>query len=92
MTGIHIDPSEYMRKNAHIWYGEKTLVWYHERLDGSFAITVLYNYGDVKRRLCLEVNDSNKKTEFKNDEISDEKFEELRTEIEAVKNMLDKNN
>lgn len=39
-------PLEQIRKNAHIWRGEKTLLWYNEQLDGSFSFLVLYDFGD----------------------------------------------
>ena len=89
MTTIKIDPFSAIRKNAHIWHGEKALIWYHERLDGSFTILTLYDFGDIKRRLFLEVDDKNQKVEFKNDELSPEEYEHLKKEIGMVEKLFD---
>ena len=86
-----IDPFEKVRKNAHIWRGEECLIWYNERLDDSFTVLVLYDFGDKKRRLFLDVDKAGQKIEFKNDEIHDALFEKLRIEVEAVQKMLEQN-
>ncbi len=85
MQKIEIDPFEHLRKNGHIWEGEKATLWYHEKLDGSFTLTALYNFGVTKRRLFLEVNDKNRRVEFKNEEISDQLYTHILMEIEAFK-------
>ena len=61
MADLEIDPFENLRKNGHIWEGEKATLWYHEKLDNSFTLTVLYDFEDKKRRLFLTVNNFNKK-------------------------------
>jgi hypothetical protein len=48
MAKIELDPFENLRKNAHIWEGEKATLWYHEKLDGSFTLIVLYNFENSK--------------------------------------------
>jgi len=85
MPNIELDPFEHLRKNGHIWDGEKATLWYHEKLDGSFTLTILYNFGYMKRRLLLEVNDKNRRIEFKNEEISDQLYTHILMEIEAFK-------
>lgn len=85
MAKYELDPFETLRKNAHIWEGEKATLWYHERLDGSFTLVVLYNFDYKKRQLYLEVNNKNKKVEFKNEDISDELYNHILMEIEAFK-------
>ena len=85
MPKIEIDPFEHMRKNGHVWDGEKATLWYHEKLDGSFILTVLYNFGSMKRRLFLELDDKNRRVEFKNEEISDELYRHILMEIEAFR-------
>jgi hypothetical protein len=92
MATIKIDPFSAIRKNAHIWRGERALIWYQERLDGSFTILTLYDFGDTKRRLFLEIDDKNKKVEFKNDELSAQVYQELKAEIETIENMMDGSN
>ena len=49
MPKIEIDIFEDLRKNGHIWEGEKTTLWYHEKLDGSFTLIALYDFEDKKR-------------------------------------------
>jgi hypothetical protein len=85
MVKIELDPFENLRKNAHIWEGEKATLWYHEKLDGSFTLIVLYNFENRKRQLLLEVNDRNKKVEFKNLDISDELYNHILMEIECFR-------
>jgi len=85
MAKHEIDPFETLRKNGHIWEGEKATLWYHERLDGSFCLVVLYNFDDKKRRLFLEVNNFKRKVEFKNEDISDDLYLHVLMEIEAFK-------
>ncbi len=86
---VKIDPFEKARKNAHIWRGEECLIWYNERIDDSFTVLVLYDFGDKKRRLFLDVDKAGQKVEFKNEEIYDELFRKLEIEIEMVQKMLD---
>ena len=57
MPSYPIDPFKAARKNAHIWHGENATIWYNEKLDGSFSVLVLYEFGEKKRRLFLEIND-----------------------------------
>jgi len=85
MAKYEIDPFETLRKNGHIWEGEKATLWYHEKLDGSFSLVVLYNFDDKKRRLFLEVNNLKRKVEFKNEDISDDLYRHVLMEIEAFK-------
>ncbi|MES2213335.1 MAG: hypothetical protein V4473_00665 [Patescibacteria group bacterium] len=85
MPKIEIDPFEDLRKNGHIWEGDKATLWYHEKLDGSFSLVVLYNFEDKKRRLFLEVNNLKRKVEFKNEDISDDLYTHILMEIEAFK-------
>ena len=89
MAGIKIDPFEKARKNAHIWRGEECLIWYNERIDDSFTVLVLYDFGDKKRRLFLDVDKAGQKIEFKNEEIYDELFRKLEIEINMVQKLLD---
>lgn len=83
-----IDPFKDARKNAHIWRGENTIIWYNEKLDGSFTVLTLYDFGDKKRRIYLEVNDRNQKVEFKNDELIKEHYDALLQEIYIVEKLL----
>lgn len=85
MAKIEIDPFEDLRKNAHVWYGDKATLWYHEKLDGSFSLTALYNFGNKKRRLLLEIDEKNNRVEFKNGEVSEELYTHILMEIEAFK-------
>ena len=85
MSKYELDPFETLRKNGHIWEGEKATLWYHEKLDGSFTLVVLYNFDGRKRRLFLEVNNLKRKVEFKNDEISDELYNHVLMEMEVFK-------
>lgn len=88
MATIKIDPFSAIRKNAHIWRGEKALIWYQERLDGSFTILTLYDFGDTKRRLFLEIDNKNQKVEFKNDELLPDEYEHLKSEVETIEKLL----
>ena len=88
MSKIDFDPFREARKNAHIWRGENAIVWYNEKLDGSFTILTLYNFGDKKRRIYLEVNDKNQKVEFRNDELGDNQYNKLIHEIGIVEKFL----
>ena len=83
-----IDPFKAARKNAHIWHGENTTIWYNEKLDGSFTILTLYDFSDKKRRIYLEVNDKNQKVEFKNDELAEEQYMKLLQEIYLIEKFL----
>ncbi len=88
MSKIEFDPFKEARKNAHIWRGENAIIWYNERLDGSFSVLTLYDFGDKKRRIFLEVNDKNQRVEFRNDELSDLQFRNLSREIEVVEKFI----
>lgn len=88
MPKLTIDPFENIRKNAHIWHGEHSSIWYQQRLDGSFTILTLYDFGDIKRRLFLEIDDNNQKVEFKNDALSPDEYEHLRREIEMIEKLV----
>ena len=88
MSSHRIDPFEDARKNAHIWRGENSILWYNEKLDGSFTLLTLYDFGDKKRRLFLEVNDKNQRVEFKNEELNDNQFANLMLEIGIIEKML----
>lgn len=88
MPSYHIDPFKDARKNAHIWRGENAIIWYNEKLDGSFTVLTLYDFGDKKRRIYLEVNDQNQKVEFKNDELDDEHYNKLLQEIYIIEKLL----
>jgi len=83
-----LDPFKDARKNAHIWRGENAIIWYNEKLDGSFTVLTLYDFGDKKRRIYLEVNDQNQKIEFKNDELADEQYNALLQEIYLIDKFL----
>lgn len=83
-----IDPFKEARKNAHIWHGENATIWYNEKLDGSFSVLVLYEFGEKKRRLFLEINDQDRLIEFKNDELMSEQFICLLQEIRSIEKML----
>jgi len=76
MPTFKIDPFEHVWKNAHIWRGEKALIWYQERLDGSFTVITLYDFDNTKRRIFLEVNNHN------------QKYEHLKSEIETIEKLL----
>lgn len=88
MPSYHIDPFKDARKNAHIWRGENANIWYNEKLDGSFTVLTLYDFGDKKRRIYLEVNDRNQKVEFKNDELDDEHYTKMLQEIYLIEKFL----
>ena len=89
MPSYPIDPFKAARKNAHIWHGENATIWYNEKLDGSFSVLVLYEFGDKKRRLFLEINDQDRLIEFKNDELISEQFVGLLQEIRSIEKMLE---
>lgn len=88
MPSYPIDPFKVARKNAHIWHGENATIWYNEKLDGSFSVLVLYEFGDKKRRLFLEINDHDRLIEFKNDELVSEQFIGLLQEIRTIEKMI----
>ncbi len=88
MPIYNIDPFKDARKNAHIWRGENTIIWYNEKLDGSFTVLTLYDFGDKKRRIYLEVNDENQKVEFRNDELAEEQYVKLLQEIYLIEKFL----
>lgn len=88
MPSYPIDPFKAARKNAHIWHGENATIWYNEKLDGSFSVLVLYEFGEKKRRLFLEINDQDRLIEFKNDEVVSEQFASLLQEIRVIEKIL----
>ncbi len=88
MSSYSIDPFKAARKNAHIWHGENATIWYNEKLDGSFSVLVLYEFGDIKRRLFLEINDQDRLIEFKNDELIQCQFVNLLNEIQFIEKMI----
>ena len=88
MAEIKIDPFEHVRKNAHVWRGEKSIISYTEKLDSSFSVLVLYNLGNKKCRLSLAVDEKNTKVEFKNEEIDVSLFAHLHNEIETLEKFL----
>ena len=88
MPSYPIDPFKAARKNAHIWHGENATIWYNEKLDGSFSVLALYEFGDKKRRLFLEINDQDRLIEFKNDELVPERFIGLLQEIRTIEKIL----
>ena len=88
MAQIKINPFENLRKNAHVWRGENTLIWYTEGMAvGSFTVLILYDLPDKKRRLFLEV-DGKEKIEFKSEELPADQFEHLKSEIAVIEKML----
>ena len=90
MSEFIIDPFQKARKNAHIWRGENAIIWYNEKLDGSFTLLTLYDFGDKKRRLFLEIDNNNQMVAFKNDELTDDLYLHLVNEIETVENFTKK--
>ena len=88
MPRITIDPFEHVRKNAHVWRGENCVIWYCEKLDGSFSVLILYDFDDAKHRLFLDVDNAHQKLEFKNDVLPEDLYEELKNDIEAVERIL----
>lgn len=88
MSLFKIDPFKEARRNAHIWRGENAIIWYNEKLDGSFTILTLYDFEDKKRRIYLEVNDKNRKVEFKNDELTEEHYTKLLQEIFIIEKYI----
>lgn len=89
MAQIRIDPFEHVRKNAHVWRGEKSIISYTEKLDSSFSVLVLYQLGNKKHRLFLAVDEKDAKVEFKNEEIDADLFTHLRGEIEMMEKLLE---
>jgi len=85
---LTIDPFEYTNKHSHIWRGKDVVVWFTQKLDNSFSVSAFYDFGDVKRRFFLEIKNVGARVEFKNDEISEEKFEEILAEIKEVEKIL----
>ena len=90
MSEFIIDPFQKARKNAHIWRGENAIIWYNEKLDGSFTLLTLYDFGDKKRRHFLEIDNNNQMVAFKNDELTDDLYLHLVNEIETVENFTKK--
>jgi len=88
MSKIELDPFKDARKNAHIWRGENAIIWYNEKLDGSFTILTLYDFGDKKRRIFLEINDKNQRVEFRNDELGENQYDRLIHEIGIIEKFL----
>ena len=88
MFEIRLDPFKHVRKNAHVWRGEKSIISYTERLDDSFSVLVLYKLNNKKYRLFLAVDEINAKVEFKNEEIDAGLFGNLCSEIEKVERFL----
>ena len=88
MAEIKIDPFEHVRKNAHVWRGEKSIISYTEKLDSSFSVLVLYELENKKHRLLLEVDNNNQKVEFKNDELPADLYEHLKKEIGIMEKFL----
>lgn len=88
MPIYRMDPFKDARKNAHIWRGENAIIWYNEKLDGSFTVLTLYDFGDKKRRIYLEINDQNQKVEFRNDELAEEQYSSLLQEIYLIEKFL----
>ncbi len=88
MPIYRMDPFKDARKNAHIWRGENAIIWYNEKLDGSFTVLTLYDFGDKKRRIYLEVNNKNQKVEFKNDELTEEQYVKLLQEICLIEKFM----
>ena len=88
MPSYPIDPFKAARKNAHIWHGENATIWYNEKLDGSFSVLVLYEFGDKKRRLFLEINNQDRLIEFKNEVLIAERFIGLLQEIRTIEKIL----
>jgi hypothetical protein len=88
MSKIEFDPFKDARKNAHIWRGENAIIWYNEKLDGSFTVLTLYDFGDRKRRIYLEVNNQNQRVEFRNDELGEYQYNKLIQEIGIIEKFL----
>ena len=88
MPIYRMDPFKDARKNAHIWRGENAIIWYNEKLDGSFTVLTLYDFGDKKRRIYLEVNNQKQKIEFKNDELAEQNYNSLLQEIYLIEKYL----
>ncbi len=81
------DPFEMLRKNAHVWDGDKTTLWYHEKLDGSFTLIALYDFRGSHWRLFLAVDNWKNRVEFKNEEITKDLHTQICMEIESFKGM-----
>ncbi len=90
MAYINIDPLKNVRKNAHIWRGERALIWYNEALDGSFTIQIFYDFEDKKRHVFVEIFDKNQKVELRNVELPPDKYEALMKEVEFVEALFEK--
>ncbi len=88
MPAFSLDPFKEVRKNSHIWRGERALLWYYELLDGSMRLIVLYECGGDKRRLMLEVDEKSKKVEFKSDSLGEVHYKNLVEEIEVMEQLL----
>lgn len=88
MPETRFDPLESARKNAHVWRGARSTISYSEKMDDSFSVLVLYDLGDKKRRLFLDVDNRNQKVEFKNEEIDAGLYDHLEGEIAVVEKML----
>ncbi len=88
MADLGVDPFKNLRKNGHIWRGEKALIWYHEALDGSFRVLVFYDFDDRKRCVNLEVDDKNRRVEFTNNDLTPEKYAELSKEVEFMESVM----
>lgn len=87
MPVFKIDPLKELRKGIHVWRGENAVISYNEGIDGSFRVLILYDSGDKKRRLAIEINEGNQKVEFKNDELSDDLYQNLVKEISVLEAM-----
>lgn len=88
MPFIKIDPFEEMRKNAHIWRGTRSVLWYTEELDDSMHLMVFYDFGDKKRALVLKIGHNNRVVEFRNNDVDSGEFESLKKEIEFMEALL----
>lgn len=89
MAQLKIDPFEYLRKNAHLWQGENSLMWYSEGASGgSFTILILYDFGEKKQRLLLEIDNKTQKVEFKNETIDLALYQNLLEEIMMLKKLF----
>lgn len=88
MTEFRIDPFKEIRKNAHIWRGSRSFVWYQEALDDSFTVQILYDFGDTKRHIFILIHNKSQNVEFRNTELAAEKYQALKEEIEMVEHFL----
>lgn len=85
---IGIDPFGDLRKNSHIWKGARSVIWYHEKMDDSMRLIILYDFGDKTRALVLEIDDKSRRVEFRNNDLESGEFEHLKSEIEFMEKML----